>query len=132
MTDKSKPSSHSISQLFIAILPPGLLDRFLLQLNLSSRLCQLFTFLKVFTAPCVLSTIPKAIPGNLSPKCKRKVTSVYLSGHSYTSHLTSVPVIARHVCCSFSKTTLKVTSCLFYFSSFFLPLAFGHLNFSSH
>lgn len=84
MTDKSEVSSQSISQLFIAILSLGLLHRFLFQLNLSAGVVLTFHILKVFTPACVLSLIPKAIPCNLSPKCKRKVTLVRLAGCWYT------------------------------------------------
>lgn len=130
MTDKSEPSSQSVSQLFIAILRPRFycIDFFLLQLNLPARLCQLVTLLKVFTAPCVLSTIPEAIPANLFPQNAKERL------HQCNSlDINILPITLVHL----AKTTLKVTSSFFYFpllfsSLIFLPLAFGHLNFPSH
>lgn len=126
MTDKSKPSSQSISQLFIAILRPGLLHRFLLQLNLSAGLCQLFTFLKVSPPPCVLSTIPKAIPCNLSSKCKRKVTSVRLSGCNILAISLQCQCLLDIFAVHLAKQLWKSPLVFFLFSSLiFLPLALG-------
>ena len=122
MTDKSESSSQSISQLFIAILRPGLLHRFLLQLNLSARLCQAFMFLRCSLLLVCFLQSSKQSPVTFPQNAKERL-------HHCNSLGVNIPPISIQCHCLPDSLTVLLAKQLWksplVFFSFFFPLLFS-------